>query len=562
MLAFAHEQWQKWRYRHWLSTYDSPTARELEILARATEALPRKPLISVIVPVFNPRAEHLIGMIESVRRQIYPNWELCLADDASDVPHVIEIVRHYANLDERIKWVSRPINGHISAASNSALELSSGDYIALLDHDDVLAPHALAMVAKYLYAHPSARLLYSDEDKLGERGGRHSPYFKPGWDPELILQTNYFNHLGVFEAALVRALGGFRVGLEGSQDHDLLLRCVRVTGNEAVVHIPHVLYHWRATKQSTARAVSGKPYAAIAGAQAVREHLAAMGRPGRVQLPSAEFPFMTVVDTMPMPEPSVLMMLDARGSRGELASCLGALLERTNYSNYRVCVVTGYDGKVLPVDDPRASLHSVDDGEEALIINTLVASSECDFVCLLDARVRVADPEWLARLTSVAAVDGVGLAGARLCRMDGSVAAAGMVKAGKAGAVVARPGRTADSMGYFGLNRLTRQVSLLPGVGVMARRGAFLQAGGAPREARYWREWGPILSSRMIGLGLRNVIAGNSVLMHGMCDVHGREALPRNGSSDEDAFYNPNLALNEADASFRLAFPPRIGKFD
>src|SRR5690606_17841535 len=171
-------------------------------------------------------------------------------------------------------------NGHISAASNSALDLATGDWIALLDQDDLLAPHALRWVAREIQAHPRARLIYSDEDKVDTSGRHFAPHFKPDWNAELLRSQNFVSHLGVYDAQLVRELGGFRPGLEGAQDHDLVLRVSERLSGDAVRHIPRILYHWRAHAGSTAGQAAGgaKAYAEEAGRRAVQAHLDRLGR--------------------------------------------------------------------------------------------------------------------------------------------------------------------------------------------------------------------------------------------------------------------------------------------
>src|SRR5262249_48158185 len=192
--------------------------------------------------------------------------------DASTELHVRRVLDAYARQDRRIKVVYREQNGHISEASNSALAVATGEFIVLMDHDDELPPHALYMVAEELNAHPETDLVYSDEDKLDERGRRYSPYFKPDWNPDLFFSQNYFSHLGVYRTALVRAVGGFRKAFDGRQDYDLAIRCVARTHPERIRHIPHILYHWRAIEGSGAIDAHAKSYAQPAAERALRDH--------------------------------------------------------------------------------------------------------------------------------------------------------------------------------------------------------------------------------------------------------------------------------------------------
>lgn len=221
---------------------------------KAIEKFSLNPLISVILPVYNTPKEWLVKAIESVRNQIYPHWELCISDDASTLPHIRMVLDEYSRIDSRIHVVYRETNGHISANSNTALTLASGEFIALLDSDDELSEHALFWVAHEINRYPNVDLIYSDEDKISEEGIRFNPYFKPDWNPALMLSQNTFSHLGVYRYSLVKKVGGFREGFEGSQDHDLVLRCSEETTPERIRHIPRILYHWRAISGSTASA--------------------------------------------------------------------------------------------------------------------------------------------------------------------------------------------------------------------------------------------------------------------------------------------------------------------
>ncbi len=215
----------KYTYQKWVEAYDTLSADDIAKLRRLSASLAKRPLISVVMPVYNTELRWLRAAIESVRSQLYPDWQLCISDDASTCPGVREELRKYAEIDDRIKVFFRQDNGHISANSNSALTLAQGEYIALLDSDDILPNHALYCIAEEINAHPEADLIFSDEDKINEQGRRFEPYFKPDWNEALMLSQNAFSHLGVYRRSLVEQVGGFRVGFEGSQDHDLLLRC-------------------------------------------------------------------------------------------------------------------------------------------------------------------------------------------------------------------------------------------------------------------------------------------------------------------------------------------------
>ena len=261
-------------YAAWVHCFDTIGPPDLARMRERAAALDGGATFSVLVPVYNTPEHWLRRCIDSVRAQVYPHWQLCIADDASPDPAVARVLAEYAALDPRIQVVRRTENGHISRASNSALEIATGDYVALLDHDDELRPHALLEMAEAIAREPSLELLYSDEDKLDRHDRRFDPYFKPDWNLDLLRSQNYVCHLSVIRTARVRAVGGFRAGFEGSQDHDLVLRCSEGLDAARIRHVPKVLYHWRAIEGSTALSRDAKDYAGAAGARAVDEHLA------------------------------------------------------------------------------------------------------------------------------------------------------------------------------------------------------------------------------------------------------------------------------------------------
>jgi GT2 family glycosyltransferase len=245
-------------------------------LVAQVEEIGEPPLVSIVFPVYNTPEEFLRQAIDSVRAQLYTKWELCIADDCSTLPHVAKVLDEYAALDERILVHRRQANGHISACSNSAVARPAAAWLCLMDHDDVLAEHALA-VARWRCRRPEAAILYSDEDHIEADGVQDHPYFKPDFDPLLILGQNYFSHLCMVRADLVEPGGWFREGYEGSQDWDLVLRVLEHVRPDQVVHVPRVLYHWRTTPESTASSVSAKPYVVEASRRVVQEHLDRIG---------------------------------------------------------------------------------------------------------------------------------------------------------------------------------------------------------------------------------------------------------------------------------------------
>jgi glycosyltransferase involved in cell wall biosynthesis len=271
--------WEQGVYSVW-TRGDRLTAGDRAEMMGDLHRMRRLPRISVVVPTYNTPEPLLRRMVESVRGQLYPHWELCIADDASTEPHVRPVLEAYAQEDSRIRCIFRSENGHISRASNSALALATGEFVAFLDHDDELREHTLFHVAKALEEYPDADLLYSDEDKIDDNGRRFDPAFKPDYTAGFLLEVNYICHLAVYRRSLLVELGGLRSGFEGAQDHDLALRAVERTAPERIHHIPTILYHWRSVPGSTAGGVDEKPYAWEAGVRAVQEAMARRGITG------------------------------------------------------------------------------------------------------------------------------------------------------------------------------------------------------------------------------------------------------------------------------------------
>ncbi|WP_156748463.1 glycosyltransferase, partial [Mycobacterium sp. E3198] len=422
-------------YSEWIKAYDT-LGDSLRAQIRADIfALEGRPLISIILPVYNTPERWLRACLDSVRSQLYGVWELCIADDASTKPHVRRVLQEYAAKDNRIKVVLRKKNGHISAASNDALELASGDYVALLDHDDVLPEHALFHVAQTIVKHPEVRLIYSDEDKIDETGKRFDPYFKPDWNPVLFCGQNMFSHFGVYQLALVRDVGGFREGYEGSQDYDLAFRCIERVARDQIVHIPRVLYHWRAIEGSTARASSAKDYAIAASKKSIDAHFKRQGveacvtpipdRPGnwRVSYQLRE------------PEPSVSIIIPTRNGGEVLRRCLNSIRERTDYSNYEIVIVNNQSDEQNTIDllerEGRRQHQRVIVFDEPFnfsrLNNTAAKQSARDILLFLNDDTEIITAGWLTELVSLAIQPGVGAVGAMLYYPDNHIQHAGII---------------------------------------------------------------------------------------------------------------------------------------
>ncbi|KAA0593696.1 glycosyltransferase involved in cell wall biosynthesis [Azospirillum lipoferum] len=552
-------------YCAWVERYDTLTPSGREALRARLDALPRRPLLSVLMPVYNTPETLLREAIASVRRQIYPDWELCIADDASTDPKVAAVLAEESRADRRIRVVRRPVNGHISAASNSALELAAGEFAVLLDHDDLLREHALLLVAEEILANPEATLIFSDEDKIDEAGERFEPYFKGGYNPDLLAAQNCISHLGVYRIDLMRRLGGFTVGLEGSQDYDLALRVIEHSPPAAVRHIPHVLYHWRAVPGSTALRIDEKDYAADAMRKGLEASLKRRGLEARA-CPSLQPPFLHLRPRLKA-WPKVSVILSCHGDAARLADTLDFLRRFTARSVAEVIVTCptaasadlakvakGWRNlRLLPMDKAPASLR-----------NAAARAATGEVLVFLDEDTRPMHRIWLAELVRQCMAPRVGAAGARLVTANGLIRYAGYRLGGKAHGTAAYAGQHVAMAGPGGRAVLRQTVSSVSVTCMAIRRDRFMAAGSFD-ESLPQALHDIDLCLRLSGLGFRSLY---TPLAQMVC----RDAAPpvptaeiqalraRWGDAlDADPYYNPNLTLETTDAG--LAFPPRRSPF-
>lgn len=559
-------------YDRWLSLFEAP----VRSCGAPAEDDSSRPLISVLLPVCDPAPDLLRACIDSVLRQRYAHWQLCVADDASTDPKVKDILVEYAARDPRICLDMRARRGHISRATNSALALARGEYVAFLDHDDELAPSALLEVARAIESYPSAKLIYSDEDKIDRAGRRFDPHFKPAWNPELLRSQNYVSHLAVIRTALVRQLGGLRPGFEGAQDHDLLLRCMESLSPQDVIHIPRVLYHWRAIPGSTAMGAGEKPYALEAAQRAVAEHLARTSVRGSVQVtPSGH---LSIQRALPGEPPEVLVVIPSRDRGDLLRKCIESIVARTRYPSYSILILDNGSREPDAVaflkavqDEGRAKvLHCPEPFNFSGLVNKGVRAGAAPVVCLLNNDIEVITPGWLDEMVAHALRPEVGTVGARLLYPNDTVQHAGVILGigGVAGHMHARAPR--DAHGYMSRGVLAQNLSAVTGACMTFRREVFEKAGGF--DERLAVAFNDIdFCLRVRRLGLQVVWTPNAELYHHESASRGTEDTPEKqarferecrlmrerwgGVLDADPAYNPNLALDTA--PFHLAYPPR-----
>jgi O-antigen biosynthesis protein len=563
-------------YPLWVKRYDTMTAATRKKLGSRVDALPTQPLISVVVPTYNARPEWLAAAIDSVREQIYPNWELCIADDASTKPEIKPLLQKYAMKDSRIKVVFREKNGHISAASNSALAVATGDWIALLDHDDLLPEHALYWVAQAIVDHPDVRIIYSDEDKIDDNGKRHSHYFKCDFNADLFYSHNMISHLGVYQAALLQEVGGFRLGMEGSQDHDLALRCIEHIRPDQVHHIPRVLYHWRSHSESTAHSPGAKPYAAVSGERALNEHFARTFVDAVAEYNGDGY---RVHYSVPTPPPLVSIVIPTRNGHTVLRKCVDSILERTDYRNYEIVIVdNGSDQSesrsYLDQLQKMSNIHLVREDRPfnySALNNLGARAASGEILALLNNDLEVISPEWLSEMVSLAVQPGVGAVGARLWYPNGSMQHAGVILG--LGGVAGHGHKFIENChGYCGRAQLIQSLSAVTAACLVVRKTVFEEVGGFD-EARLKIDFNDVdFCLRIREAGYRNVYTPFAELYHHESVSRGKIDTPMKKAQfdsevsymkerwgdllENDPAYSPNLTL--ADEDFGLAFPPRV----
>lgn len=564
-------------YSAWVKTYDVLTDQDRKAIAERIDAMSSRPRFSVLMPTYNPDPVWLRAAIDSVRAQLYPDWEFCIADDASPSQEVRDILRTYAESDARIKVVFRPKNGHISEASNSALALATAPWVVLMDHDDLLSEHALFWMADCIIARPEARLIYSDEDKVDEKGQRSDPYFKPDWNIDLFRSQNMFSHLGMLATDLVRDVGGFRKGMEGSQDWDLVLRCVERLGPGQVAHVPRVLYHWRIHAESTARSMTAKPYAAVAGEKALSDHFVRTGVNATAEYVGFGY---RVRYALPPQPPLVSLVIPTRNALALVRQCIESILRKTTYPNYEIIVVDNGS------DDPAALaylealarkpnmrvLRDERDFNYSALNNAAVGVARGDLIALVNNDIEVISPDWLSEMVGLALQPGVGAVGARLWYPGMTLQHGGVVLGIGGVAAHANKGLPRGLNGYAGRAALIQSFSAVTAACLVVRKAAYQQVGGLD-EVHLAVAFNDVdFCLRLVEAGYRNVWTPYAELLHHESATRGEDIAPEkrerfqreSGYMQErwrdllqhDPAYNPNLTVDSED--FGYAWPPRV----
>ncbi|WP_445304648.1 glycosyltransferase [Microcoleus sp. Pol7_A1] len=547
------------RYDAWLEVNQWNDRARNYLISRLKSCREPLPKISVVMPVYNPQIDFLESAIASVLNQVYPNWELCIADDCSTEFTVAENLKNWAQKDDRIRITFRTKNGNISAATNSAAALATGDIILFLDNDDELTPDALGEVALYFAAHPATDFLYSDDDKIDTKGRRFAPQFKPEWSPELLLSYMYLGHLCAVRKHIFEQIGGLRLGLEGSQDYDFALRATEISRH--VAHLPLVLYHWRTAPGSTAISGAAKPASFAAGQKAIQDALNRRKINGNVAQHAWAIKENLGIFAQDFPDngPSVTVIIPTKNQLKLLKACLDSL-ETTTYKNYQVAVIDNES------DDPKTLEYLKEltcqvlriknpDGKFsfAAINNRAAEQVDSEYVLFLNNDTEVINPRWLSQMVGYAQIPAVGAVGARLLYPDGRIQHAGIIHGlhhGLAGHAFKL--MNSENRGYLSQAMVTRNYSAVTAACTITPRQLFLELGGFDEDNFAVAYNDADYGYRLLELGYRCVYCPDAELLHKEGTSRGFTDNPqevaafrRKYAGKNDSFYSPHLSLED-----------------
>ena len=545
--SVAPSEYQEWFERH------RATARDIERMRNESRVFASKPLISVITPVFDTPVQRLEEAIESVLAQAYENWELVLIDDGSSDADLLRALPLLAANDQRIILKSLGKHEGISAALNQGLGLARGEWVAFLDHDDVIEPDAVFQIVKFLQTHPDADLIYSDEDKLGE-DGVEAPLFKPDWSPDFFLSYNYIGHLTAVRRDIAQQAGGFRSQFDSAQDYDLFFRVSEQT--KQIHHIPRVLYHWRRSESSSAISVRQKPEQLEASRLAIEAHLKRRGESAHVGVDWRTHAFCVRRGLLEAKKISVIVST-CHGME-LLQQCIESLANRTSYPNYEIVIVNDaeFDGaSAFPSHFPYRIVRFSGEPNGSALKNFAVNQIDDPWILFLGEGIEPIEPDWLTIMAEHVQRPEVGAAAARLLNPNATVEQAGMVVGVNKTAQPAFHGFPAEHPGANRQLQVTRNCSAVSSACMLTRRDVFQEAGGFDESLE------GALADVDLCLKLRH--AGYLIVytpFAKLCwhrapadqiDMNGEEILRQRWADvlRRDPYYNPNLSRERADFS-------------
>ncbi len=531
---------------------------------------------SVVLPTYNTDPDLLSECLQSVVRQTYSNWELCIADDASTSQATLEVLHDFQRqYPDKVKLQCLQTNGHISKSSNAALALAEKDFVLLLDHDDMLADYTLELFAAAIHENQEVALVYADEDKIDETGQRHQPHFKPDWNRDLLLSQNYICHPVAVKRKLLEQIGGFREGVEGSQDHDLLLRATAHLTADNIVHLPYILYHWRVIENSTAADASAKSYTSEAGLQAVSDYLNSNHAGATAEL--GRYPnTYKVCWPIPEPAPLVSLIIPTRDGYDILKQCLDSIYRLTTYKHYEVLVVDNQTtcADTLALFESYQQQYSNftllkwdQPFNYSAINNFAVSHAQGEVIGLVNNDIEVITPEWLTEMVSHAIRPDIGCVGAKLFYANDTIQHAGVILG--IGGVAGHSHKyfAKHEPGYFTRLHLVQNVSAVTAACLLVRKSVYQQVKGLNEQDLTVAFNDVDFCLKVLNAGYQNLFTPWAELYHHESISRGEEDSPEkikrfNGEADfmrkswaelldNDPAYNPNLSLTHENFSLR-----------
>jgi len=560
-------------YDRWIEE-NRLSEKRIEEIENEIHGFQYKPKISVIMPVYNVNQIWLEKTIDSVINQIYENWELCITDDGSTKEHIRETLDRYTKKDKRIKTKYLEDNKGISAASNVALRMATGEYVSLLDNDDELSVDALYECVKLLNKHPEADLIYSDEDKVNAIGKRTEPFFKPDYSPDLLLSMNYICHFCMFRKSIVDDIRGFNIGYEGSQDYDLILRFIEKTNPERIFHIPKILYHWRKLPGSAASAVEAKSYSFVSAKKALSDYLERNEIDGEVL--DGKFPGKYRVRRKIVDNYKVSIIIPFKDKCEVLKTCVNSILGKTNYNDYEIVLVNNQseqEGTFEYLDSikdkPIIKIIEFDKSFNYPAINNYAVSQiNSEYFILLNNDTEVVSPNWIESMLEFAQRKDVGVVGALLYYPNDTIQHAGTILG--IGGIAAHAHRffLKESIGYFGRIKIIQNMSAVTAACMMTKKSIFKEVNGFDENLSHaFNDVDYCLKIREIGYLV--VYTPYAELYHYESLSRGYEDSPAKRErfrneieyfqarwkgflSKGDPYYNPNLTIESEDFSIRI----------
>jgi GT2 family glycosyltransferase len=566
-------------YAVWIKKFDTLGRRDRRAIKEHIARLSYHPRISVVMAGGQANERWLAEAIESLHAQLYDNWELCVAGAASSSNGAAKTLKKLA-ADPRIKWAPLSQNGDSAVAANSALELASGEFVALMDQDDSLAEHALYEAIAELNDHPHTDIIYSDEDCIDDKGLRSNPHFKTDWNPELFLSQNMLDHLAIFRKTLIDKIGGFRTGFEGAQNYDLALRASRETSSARIRHIPAILYHRRHVASGGSPSQANLQKTIEAARRARTQHLLAIGDGSTLEPHPLTKLYDRVRRSVPEPAPLVSLIVPTRNAAYLMRPCLDGILHRTDYKNFEIIIIDHESDEPETIEllreaslDPRVRIMPYQ-GEfnYSDMNNKAVALARGELIGLINNDIEVIGSDWLTEMVSLALRPENGAIGAKLLYPDGTVQHAGVVVGlgGGSGHIFVKAAR--DEPGYFGRLQLTSNISAVTAACLLVKKSIFQEVGGLNAVELKVAFNDVDLSLKIAARGYRNVWTPYALLTHHESPSRGfdhddpvkfernqREVSYMRAKWSEiwecEPFFNVNLSLRSPD--FELAAPPR-----